>query len=706
MISLDCETTGLDLHHGAKPFLVTTCDEEGNNTWWEWVVQPNNREPIIVYEDLTEIQDITNEADCIVLQNAKFDYVALQTVFLGRLQWDWGKVHDTLLAGHLLASNHPHDLAAMVMEYLSVDILPYEQRAEKAVKECRRMCQGKHAKFSSHDWRIAGKDLPEMPSAKGSKLWKIDLWLPRAIADKGYYDKSYHYWTVTSEYANVDSASTLSLFKRQRELLKQRGLWRIYLERLKLLPIICTMEKQGVTISRTRLEELQEEYTAETEKAGRVCVNIAASYSYDLTLPKSGNNKSLKEFMLGPLGLEPIARSKKTGEPSLDKATLEHWEATLPERSKQLSFVKSLRAKRKRDTALQYMEGYKRFWLPMNKVHQDLAVEKLHRGDVEKGGCAWQEPVWYRLHPSLNPTGTDTLRFSSSNPNSQNVSKQEGFSLRYCFGPAPGREWWCLDAENIELRIPAYESGEKEMVELFENKDKPPYYGSYHLFVFDILHPEKFAKHGVGCKKIYESTWYAWTKNGNFASQYGAVEASGTADRAYHVPGAQHKVQRRFSKMAALNRLMIELAEEHGYVETMPNKTVDPKRGYPLLCSRSRWGGIQPTVPLNYHVSGTAMWWMQSAMIRCQEYIDELNARPGVENRPELQAHMILQVHDELVFDFPKAVEKKGKAWYPVNLQLIHHIQGLMEKGGEDIGVPTPVSIDYHAETWSEGVGV
>lgn len=686
VISLDTETTGLDLHHGAKPFLVTTCNGEGENTWWEWVVQPNNREPIIVYEDLSEIQEVIDEADYIVLQSAKFDYVVLQTVFLGRLQWDWGKIHDTLLAGHLLASNHPHDLAAMVMEYLSTDIQPYEDRAEKAVKECRRLCQGKHAKYN---WRIAEKDLAEMPSAKGSKLWKIDLWLPRAVAVKeqiesGIYKKDHPYWTVTSDYANADSASTLLLFKRQRELLKQRGLYQIYLERLKLLPIICTMEKRGVTINRTRLEELQEEYTADSEKAGRVCVNLAAGYGYKLALPKSGNNNSLKEFMLGPLGLKPIARSKKTGAPSLDKATLEHWETTLskkitvtfdqPHRSKQLAFVRSLVAKRKRDTALQYMGGYRRFWL------------RVFPGDKSS------RPTWYRLHPSLNPTGTDTLRFSSSNPNSQNVSKQEGFSLRYCFGPAPGREWWCLDAENIELRIPAYESGEREMVELFENGDKPPYYGSYHLFVFDILHPEKFAKHGVDCKKAYESTWYQWTKNGNFASQYGAVEASGTADRAYHVPGAQRKVQRRFPKMAALNRKMIAFAEKHGYVETMPDKTVDPKRGYPLLCSRSKWGGIQPTVPLNYHVQGTACWWMMKAMIRCQEYLDTLDGY-----------YMVMQVHDELVFDFPKCEAKDGKG---KNERIIRKIQKLMEKGGEDIGVPTPVSIEYHSKTWSEGVEV
>ena len=54
---------------------------------------------------------------------------------------------------------------------------------------------------------------------------------------------------------------------------------------------------------------------------------------------------------------------------------------------------------------------------------------------------------WRKLHTSLNMCGTDTLRWSSNNPNSQNISKKEGFNLRYAFGPAPGREWWSLDGQ-------------------------------------------------------------------------------------------------------------------------------------------------------------------------------------------------------------------------------------------------------------------
>lgn len=307
---------------------------------------------------------------------------------------------------------------------------------------------------------------------------------------------------------------------------------------------------------------------------------------------------------------------------------------------------------------------------------------------------------WLILHPNLNPTGTDTLRWSSQSPNEQNISKKEDFNLRYCFGPAPGREWWSCDAQNIELRIPAYEAGEQAMIDLFEKPDEAPYYGSNHLLAFDTLHPEVLLLDGLEAfkkvKKTYASTWYQWTKNGNFAVQYGAQESSGTADLAYHVPGAQTKIAKRLGKIADLNRKMIEHANKYGYVETIPDKTVNPNRGYPLLCTRSNWGKIVETVPLSYHVQGTAMWWTCKAMIRCSPFLQSISTR----RRPYF---IVLQVHDEMVFDFPKG---EGTEPWKTNLKYIKECVRLMELGGDDISIPTPVSCEYHPETWSEGISI
>jgi DNA polymerase I-like protein with 3'-5' exonuclease and polymerase domains len=199
-----------------------------------------------------------------------------------------------------------------------------------------------------------------------------------------------------------------------------------------------------------------------------------------------------------------------------------------------------------------------------------------------------------------------------------------------------------------------------------------------------------------GVKKKYASTWYSWTKNGDFAIQYGAVAESGTADRAYHMPGAQAKIESHLTKVKQLSQKMIELANERSYVETIPDKTVDPKHGYPLLCTRSRWGGVTPTVPLSYHVQSTAMWWMSKAMVRCQEYLNEYNAS----RKPEYHVYMISQIHDELLFDCPSGTEVKSI------LSPILNLKGLMELGGSDLGVPTPVNVEYHPTCWAEGESV
>ncbi|MHA2066390.1 MAG: hypothetical protein ACXABY_18620, partial [Candidatus Thorarchaeota archaeon] len=124
-------------------------------------------------------------------------------------------------------------------------------------------------------------------------------------------------------------------------------------------------------------------------------------------------------------------------------------------------------------------------------------------------------------------------------------------------------------------------------------------------------------------------------------------------------------------------------------------------------------GKIKPTIPLSYHVQGTAMWWMMKAMIRVQEYLDRLEGY-----------HLVMQVHDELVFDFPRKVVEclscdedqehraccegcKGVGYNkPGNYHIARHVAKLMEKGGDDIGVKTPVGITYHPDDWSEGVTV
>ena len=164
-------------------------------------------------------------------------------------------------------------------------------------------------------------------------------------------------------------------------------------------------------------------------------------------------------------------------------------------------------------------------------------------------------------------------------------------------------------------------------------------------------------------------------------------DGKGTADRAFGRPGCHAKIKARFRRLEELNRYWVDFANRHGYVETVPDKSVDPKRGYPLMCTRTGRGGVLPTTPLSFHVQGTAGMWMNKGMIRVEAKLKEWRAAG-------FDGYLVLQVHDEVVLDFPQGN----------NLWRVKVLKELVESGGDDIGVPTAVGVERHDDNWSEGV--
>lgn len=687
MIAIDTETAGRDFYHGCLPFLVTTCDENGDQLFWEAEVDPLTRQPMWSEEDKEEIAEYLASHDKWVLHNARFDLKGLECLGVRLPSNFWERIDDTLIASHLLATNKPHNLTDLAIQYLGRNPEKYEKALEDAVKKARTYCR------KLKGWKIAREGIPELPSIGGSSkkgsedtAWRNDYWLPRAVALVSDDPKHEPWLTVLSTYANLDSNLTALLWPVLRDEIKRRGLWAIYQERMKLLPIAHEMETRGVTVSADRLQSKEEEYRRESERLGELLVDLAAGEGCELKLPAgAATNRSMTDFYFKTLKL-PVVERTDSGAPSLKASALENYLLTVPPRSVKHTACQALLSKRKRDTATTYMRGYRRFWLPLN-----------------------EEDGWYLLHPRLNPTGTATLRWSSQSPNEQNISAKEDFNLRYAFGPAPGREWWSLDAKNLELRIPAYESGEEAFIALFERPDDPPYFGSNHLLISHILHPRKFEEcrdengqiDGRIFKKRYKSTLYHQVKCGNFAVQYGAIDRAdgkGTADIAYGVPGAQAIIASRFSKQEELNQHWIRYANKHGYVETMPDRSIDPTRGYPILCSRTDYGKIKPTVPLNYHVQGTACWWAARALVRCYAQLSEWR-------NEGFDGYIPLYIHDEIVFDLPRKadpVKNPGES----NLGRVRVLQKHMEQCGVDLGVPTPVSVEYHPVSWDTGISL
>lgn len=1014
IISLDTESTGVDLYHSARPFYVVSAERQTGVTFWEWKVDPLTRKVLVSQEDVKEIQRWVDSADVVVGHNFKFDMGMLASI---GVHVPWEKVHDTIIADHVLASNQFHNLTDVTLRYLYTDIEKYELKLEQIVQQCRR-----DSRRDNPTWLIASKGLTLngeelMPSAR-EKTWKYDLWLPSAIADHDNLPDDHEYRTSLRKYANIDAEATLALwqgsgtFMGMEKLLKKHDLWEIYLTQLKLSPICHRMKSRGLTYSGERADTLRQQVNDLLEDSTSTCMGIANLYNYPLNLPKSPTSPSLSTFVFDHLKL-PVVKKTENDNPSMDKEAFRIWNTTLDNGTPEKVFLNSLLNRRKAMGANNFLDNYERFAIGLHKEKQ----YHPHNPAVYTN--------WHVLHPSVNQTGTDTLRFSFSNPNSSNlcfdgdtelltrngwvrasemnegvevaqywketgeidftlpqlhsphykgvmkhitthdyidmcltpshrcllrnrktrdyvdiqakdfrsdyqhihagefpggketltqsqvtwicavqadgsyvrangatygvvfsfskkrkttrllwclsklganysvkekattttiyvssktavvqwvkqlmpnktlgpwllnydritmdrfcselflwdgdsvtkarytssikenvdwaqilftlssrrcwqyssfpdgvhqhhfmsvhqtqdyslttnfqsqdvpwndkvycvtvpssyvVTRRNGkvsitgnsktgvdgsqeYSLRYAFGPLPGREWWAFDYANIELRIPAYASGQRELIELFEKYDHPPYYGSEHMLNFSVVYPdiweaelkevgpEKVSSH---IKKKYKDTYYQWCKNGDFGLQYNCGEA--TADRTFRRPGSFKRLKSKFFKKEALNQKCIRQAEKLGYVETMPDKTVNPRRGYPLLCTRTDSGGILPTVPLAYMVSGTAMWCTRKGMLRVDQQLREW--RHTTTDGKNLDSHLILQVHDELVVDMPFSPERfnlKTNKKEPGNSDKARQIRKLMEMSGDDIGVPLKVEINYHVNNYATG---
>ena len=741
LLALDCETTGIDLFHGARPFAITSCDLDGNLRWWEGRVDPLTRAVFWAEEDLQEVRDtlkrVAASKGVLVGQNFKFDATALASV--GVTNVPWARLRDTLLAAHLLNSNRKKNLTDLSARHCGVNIAPFEKALELATKAGRRLVQNaqarvrnrrkKDAAYDGSDeplaaWAIAAEEDEDMPSA-GKETWRFDYWLAGALAAFHGWPRpaedckhdwagvraddnlcrrcgGHGWWVVCRDYFNADSYATARLWPAMEKELERRKLRKIYDFSLKRLPVLVAMERRGLTVNAETQERLVAEFDAESQRLRADLRSIARSRRYDLQLPKgAAPNHSLLGFVFGRnpvndmpprpgikeehpgcLRLEWAVRTDAGG-PSLDsKNAIPYYLDTLPPDSKAHRFVKKLAESREWDTALTYLRSYARFRLPLSE---------------------WGGGEWHVLHPTFNPTGSATLRHSCERPNAENVSKRKRSNLRRVFGPAPGREWWCLDYSNLELRIPAYESGEQDLIALFERPDDPPFFGSEHLLNFSVIYPDLWeeaigragavekAADWIKSKDGWKDTWYQWCKNGDFAVQYGAVDkasGTGTADRAFHRPGSHAKLRARFAKKEKLNRHWIQYANRYGYVETMPDRLVDPERGYPLLVTRTENGRILETVPLSYHVQGTACWVKISGMLKCAAQLEEWRRKDGFD------AHLINDVHDELDFDFPSG----GRA----NLWRVLRLKALMESCGDDIGVPLVAEYAWHPHTWGQ----
>jgi len=653
MLAFDVETTASDRWNGGLPFFIALHDGDLNH-WWEFDVDPFTRTPIYKPHEIDEIADFLCN-DELVAHNANFDLRFLDRMFNHAsgytLDWIWPNIEDSLIASHAFRNLWPHSLK--VLRDVLLCIPTAEQDALRtATNHARRICRRKDFIAKHGKWRIASSYDPHWPAIKASPKertkdisgwWVLDTWLPKAIVRLApeFLPENSDWDTVLKKYAVEDVESTWYLWYCLAGALKEEGLYDQYRERKKLIRQTYEMESYGLTLH-PRITKEVERFLHEAERHKEIALKIV-----DRKPTALSSTLQLQEILFDEYGL-PVNKYTKSGAPSTDASVIKNLTEITTEGSPPNKFLKSLLGFRQNNKSCDYLTSY------------------LNWSGREQ-----------RLHPNTTITGTRFTRQSSRDPNLQNVgtgkevvvvdehtgevSVKMDFRLRNSFGPRPGRTWLSWDYNAIELRIWAYECRNDEFIDAFERGD------SMHIIVARELHP-KLADLPDDDAKLTKA--YKRTKNGNFAIIYGAAPAQ--ADATYGVKNAYNRIAIRFPEVRTFTKNLFEQVAVDGFVETLT--------GYRLYIDRD-----QPHKAVSAFVQGTAGAIIGRAMIDVGAYLAA---------HPEYDTHLVLQVHDELLFDAPKDFDP----------QILIDIPKIMASQGDRIGIPLPVSGDHMADNWDEGV--
>jgi DNA polymerase-1 len=276
-----------------------------------------------------------------------------------------------------------------------------------------------------------------------------------------------------------------------------------------------------------------------------------------------------------------------------------------------------------------------------------------------------------RIHTSFNQTVTATGRLSSSDPNLQNIPirTELGRSIRKTFIPREGNILVDADYSQIELRIMAHLSGDPELVAAF--REKADIHTRTASRIFGVAEEE--VTHDMRSR----------AKTINFGVMYGQGPRALSQQLRIPFDEAKEFIDEYFEKYPGIRDFIDrskESAREKGYSETLLGR----RRPLPEIKSGDgRLRSFAERIAVNMPIQGTAADMIKIAMIN----IDAAIAEEG------LGARMVLQVHDELVFDVPFGEKER----------VIELVRNKME-AAVDLDVPLKVEVDT-GSNWLEAHG-
>lgn len=395
---------------------------------------------------------------------------------------------------------------------------------------------------------------------------------------------------------------------------------------LPLAHVLANMEYQGIKINQARLQEIGTDLTGRIQ-AIEDAIYVEAGEKFNINSPKQ-----LGVLLFEKMGL-PVIKKTKTGySTAVD---------VLEKLAHQAPIV---------DHILQYRQLAK-----LKSTYVDGLLSVVNQEDS-------------KIHTRFLQTLTQTGRLSSVDPNLQNIPmrSEEGRQIRTAFVPSePDWQIFGADYSQIELRVLAHMTGDKNMQQAFLNGE-------------DIHAETARAVFGLSNEAPVDALQRRTAKAVNFGIVYGISDFGLANNLGISRAQAKDFIATYFQEFPKVHEWMTNIkaiAHEQGYVETIAKR----RRYLPDIHAKNfNLRSFAERTAMNSPIQGSAADIIKIAMIKV--------ARAIADN--QLQARMLLQVHDELIFEAPASEIS----------ELTEIVTGVMDAA---VALDVPMQVDSHyGNTW------
>ncbi|MEK7588777.1 MAG: DNA polymerase [Patescibacteria group bacterium] len=435
---------------------------------------------------------------------------------------------------------------------------------------------------------------------------------PEEVSQKELQETSIALWLLNSDISNPNLEDILlyaktSSFTDAREYIFKKlneteSLKKVYEEiEYPIIPIIKEMEDHGILIDQKYFKNISEEYHTELDKLTKKIYEMAGS-EFNINSPKQ-----LGEVLFVKMGLKNNKKRGASGNLSTKISVLEELEEDNP-------IITQIIAYRELQKLL--------------STYIDVIPQM-----VKEDG---------RLHSRFLQNATTTGRFSSIDPNLQNlpIKSELGKRIRGGFVAQKGYKLGAFDYSQIELRVAAILSGDKKMTEIF--KDRKDIHAGVASFVFNVPIEKVDAEMRRKAKVI----------------NFGIIYGMGVSALRKNLGGTREEAQtfydnyfRQFSGVKEYLESVKVFATKNTYTETLFGR----RRYFPNINSRLPFlKNMAERTATNAPIQGTATADIIKLAIR---YADEDLKKAGIKDK----VHLILQIHDELVYEIKDDVLEQAE---------------------------------------------